>query len=222
MKRSKNNTLPDTENTGLLAPELTDVQVSGVTRSSFLLRGALAASAVYGIGAVAPFVSQAFAQTGAGDAEILNFALTLEYLESDFYNVKGKEVGLRGAARSYATMFGEQESDHVQALTAAITQLGGKPVAKPTFVFPVASSSSFLALASVLENTGVGAYNGAAPSLQSKAVLASAGAIVQTEARHAAAIDLLIGTSPTPNQGFDMALTKAEVLTKVNPLIKRS
>jgi hypothetical protein len=51
-------------------------------------------------------------------------------------------------------------------------------------------------------------------------VLASAGSIVQVEARHAAAIDLLIGKSPTPNQGFDRPLTKAEVLTKAGPLIK--
>jgi hypothetical protein len=51
-------------------------------------------------------------------------------------------------------------------------------------------------------------------------VLASAGAIVQIEARHAAAIDLLIGKSPTPNQGFDRPLTKAEVLAKASPLIK--
>ena len=79
-------------------------------------------------------------------------------------------------------------------------------------MFPATSEKSFLALASVLENTGVGAYNGAAPSLQSKQVLASAGSIVQIEARHAAAIDLLIGKSPTPNQGFDRPLTKATVL----------
>ena len=54
---------------------------------------------------------------------------------------------------------------------------------KPTFVFPTASQGSFLALASVLENIGVGAYNGAAPSLQSKQVLAEAGGIVQVEAQ---------------------------------------
>ena len=72
----------------------------------------------------------------------------------------------------------------------------------------------------MLENTGVGAYNGAAPSLQSKQVLASAGSIVQIEARHAAAIDLLIGKSPTPNEGFDKPLTKATVLGAVKPLIK--
>lgn len=88
----------------------------------------------------------------------------------------------------------------MSALTAAIKRLGGTPVKKPRFVFPATSESSFLTLASVLENTGVGAYNGAAPSLQSKQVLASAGSIVQIEARHPAAIDLLIGKSPTPDQ----------------------
>jgi Ferritin-like domain len=201
-------------------PQLSGVEVHGMTRQSFILRGTLAAGAVYGMGAVAPFVSQALAATGGGDAEILNFALTLEYLEADFYTVKGKQVGLSGQARSYATQFGAEEEAHVSALTAAIKQLGGTPIKKPRFVFPVNSENSFLALASVLENTGVGAYNGAGPSLQSKQVLASAGSIVQIEARHAAAIDLLIGKSPTPNQGFDRPLTKAQVLAKAGPLIK--
>ena len=150
----------------------------------------------------------------------MNFALTLEYLESDFYNVKGKQVGLSGHARSYAKLFGEEEQAHVNALSTVVKQLGGTPVAKPTFVFPVSSQSSFLALASVLENTGVGAYNGAAPSLKSKQVLAAAGSIVQIEARHAAAIDLLIEKSPTPSGGFDVPLTKAQVLAKAGPLIK--
>ena len=207
---------------GLANPELAAVQVHGMTRASFMLRGALATGAIYGVGAVAPFVSQAVAQGGGGDAEILNFALTLEYLEADFYQQKGKEVGLKGQAKAYASQFGEEEAEHVAALTAAIKQLGGMPVAKPQFVFPVSDEKSFLALASELENTGVGAYNGAGPSLQSKAVLASAGSIVQVEARHAAAINLLIGQSPTPNQGFDRPLTKAEVLAKAGPLIKTS
>jgi Ferritin-like domain len=201
-------------------PELAACEVHGMTRGSFILRGALATGALYGTSAVAPFVSQALASTGGGDAEILNFALTLEYLEAAFYTVKGKQVGLSGQAKAYAREFGAEEVAHVSALTAAIKQLGGKPVAKPTFVFPATDESSFLALASVLENTGVGAYNGAAPSLKSKAVLASAGSIVQTEARHAAAIGLLIGMSPTPNQGFDRPLTKAEVLAKAGALIK--
>jgi hypothetical protein len=202
-------------------PELAATEVHGITRSSFILRGALAAGALYGTASVAPFVSQAFAETGGGDVEILNFALTLEYLEADFYNVLGRQVGLSGEARKYARVFGAEEAAHVSALSAAIKQLGGKPVAKPTFVFPATDEKSFLALASVLENTGVGAYNGAGPSLKSKEVLASAGSIVQIEARHAAAIDLLIGKSPTPNEGFDKPLSKAEVLAAAGPLIKK-
>ncbi|HEX3434914.1 MAG TPA: ferritin-like domain-containing protein [Solirubrobacteraceae bacterium] len=204
----------------IASPELAACEVHGMTRSAFILRGALAAGAFYGTSSVAPFVSQALAETGGGDAEILNFALTLEYLEADFYNVKGKSLGLSGEAKKYAREFGAEEAAHVSALRAAIKQLGGKPVAKPTFAFPATSEKSFLELASVLENTGVGAYNGAAPSLKSKQVLASAGSIVQIEARHAAAIDLLIGKSPTPNEGFDRPLTKKEVLAAAGPLIK--
>jgi Ferritin-like domain len=210
----------DDQPLGPVNPELAGVQVQGVTRASFMLRGALMAGAAYGATAVTPFVSQALAAGGGGDAEILNFALTLEYLESDLYNVKGKAVGLTGQAKSYAALFGEEEQDHVIALQGFIKQLGGKPVAKPTFAFPATDESSFLKLASVLENTGVGAYNGAAPSIKSKKVLAAAGSIVQIEARHAAAVDLLIGTSPTPSGGFDVPLTKAEVLAKAGPLIK--
>ncbi len=202
-------------------PALAGVEVHGLTRSSFILRGALAAGAIYGASAVTPFVSQALAAGGGKDAEILNFALTLEYLESAFYNVKGREIALTGQAKSYARMFGEQEQEHVLALTAAIRQLGGTPVAKPAFVFPVSSQSAFLALASELENTGVGAYNGAGPSITSKAVLTSAGSIVQIEARHAASIDLLIGKSPTPSGGFDVPLTEAQVLAKAGPLIRK-
>jgi Ferritin-like domain len=201
-------------------PELADIEVHGLTRSSFMMRGALAAGAVYGTSMVAPFVSQALAAGGGGDVEILNFALTLEYLESAFYNEKGKQVGLSGQAKTYASDFGGQEAEHVAALTAAVKQLGGTPVAKPTFVFPVSNQSSFLALASTLENTGVGAYNGAAPKISSKQVLAEAGSIVQIEARHAAAINLLINKTPTPNGGFDKPLTEAQVLAAVKPLIK--
>ncbi len=201
-------------------PELSGCEVHGMTRSAFILRGALAAGAFYGSASVAPFVSQAFAEAGGGDVEILNFALTLEYLEADFYNVKGRQTRLSSDARRYARQFGAEEAAHVSALSAAIKQLGGKPVAKPTFVFPTTDEESFLSLAFVLENTGVGAYNGAGPSLQSKQVLASAGSIVQVEARHAATIALLFGRNPTYNGAFDRPQTKAQVLTEVKPLIK--
>jgi hypothetical protein len=202
------------------SPELAAVEVPGINRATFILRGALAAGAAYGAGAVAPFVSSAFAAGATSDVDILNFALTLEYLESDFYLVKGKSVGLSGEARSLAQLFGSEEAEHVSALTSAIKGAGGTPVKKPTFVFPVTNQSGFLSLAYVLENTGVGAYNGAAPSLQNKQLLAAAGSIVQIEARHAASIALLTHGQITPSGAFDKPLTKAQVLAKAGPLIK--
>ncbi|MFZ0043277.1 MAG: ferritin-like domain-containing protein, partial [Solirubrobacteraceae bacterium] len=73
----------------------------------------------------------------------------------------------------------------------------------------------------VLENTGVGAYNGAGPALTNKQLLAAAGSIVQVEARHAASIALLTNMKITPNGAFDKPLTMAQVLPKVKPLIKK-
>ncbi|HWD66223.1 MAG TPA: ferritin-like domain-containing protein [Solirubrobacteraceae bacterium] len=198
---------------------LAEVEVAGVNRATFLLRGALAAGAAYGASAVAPFVSSALAAGGASDIDILNFALTLEYLESDFYQVKGKAVGLSGEAKTLARLFGDEEAEHASALTAAIKSAGGKPVKKPMFTFPVTNQASFLKLAYVLENTGVGAYNGAGPSLSDKKLLAAAGSIVQIEARHAASIALLTNEKITPNGAFDKPLTKPQVLAKARPLI---
>jgi hypothetical protein len=201
-----------------VAPELAGVEVHGINRATFILKGALAAGAVYGAGAIAPYVSTALA--GSSDVAILNFALTLEYLETDFYRVKGKAVGLSGQVKTLAASFGDEEAEHVAALTKAITAAGAKPVKKPAFAFPVTNQTSFLNLAYVLENTGVGAYNGAGPALADKALLAAAGSIVQTEARHAATIAILADKSITPNGAFDKPLTTKQVLAKAGPLIK--
>lgn len=204
----------------IASPELAEIEVHGMTRGSFILRGAMTAGAVYGATAVGPYVSGALAASGSGDVDILNFALTLEYLETNFYQVKGTAVGLSGEAKSLAAMLGDQESQHVAALSKAITAAGGTPVKQPKFVFPVTDQASFLKLAYTLENVGVGAYNGAGPSLQNPAYLAAAGSIVQVEARHAAAIGLLTNQAVTPDGAFDKPLTKAQVLAKAGPLIK--
>lgn len=196
------------------------IEVHGVTRASFILRGALATGAALGAGAVAPYVSSALAASGSSDLDILNFALTLEYLETNFYTVKAKAVGLSGEAKTLATMFGDEEAQHVSALTKAVQAGGGKPAKMPTFVFPATDQASFLNLAYTLENVGVGAYNGAGPSLQNKQLLAAAGSIVQVEARHAAAIGLLVNKPVTPDGAFDKPLNKSQVLAKAGPLIK--
>src|SRR3954449_7461486 len=95
---------------------------------------------------------------------------------------------------------------------------GGKPVSAPKVTFPFKDEKSFLKLAIALEDTGVSAYNGAAPMISSKQVLGAAGSIVQVEARHAAAIRLLNGDDPAP-AAFDPTLSKKEVLKAVMPFI---
>ena len=204
--------------TNQAAPELGAIEVSGLTRSSFLVRGALATGSLYGAGAVGSFVTRAFAQGGAGDIDILNFALTLEYLEAAFYKEGLKSANLSGAAKKLATEIGDHETQHVDALTQTIKKLGGKPVAAPGVKFPFTDQKSFLKLAQVFEDTGVSAYNGAAPMISSKEVLGAAGSIVQVEARHAAAIRLLNGDNPSP-AAFDPTLSKKQVLKAVKPFI---
>jgi rubrerythrin len=209
-------------NQKLAAPELAGVDVKGHTRQAFILRGAVAAGSVYGLAAVGPFVREAIAQEGGGDVEILNFALTLEFLEAAFYEqALQKTGGLSSESKKLATEIGQNEAEHVTALTSTIKELGGKPTAAPGVDFgnAFASQRSFLKLAQTLEDTGVSAYNGAAPQIESKEVLAAAGGIVQVEARHAAAIRLLRGDNPAP-EAFDKALTTDEVLKAVQPFVR--
>ena len=202
----------------LAIPELGGVEIHGMTRGSFVLKGALAAGAVYGASTVGPFVGRAFAQGGGGDVEIVNFALTLEYLEADFYKKAGS-LGLSGELKKLAKQFGDEETEHVDALIATAKKLGGTPTKKPTFTFPMKDEASFLKLAETLEDTGVSAYNGAGPAIQSKEVLGAAGSIVQVEARHAAAIRLQRTQPPAP-EAFDKTMSTDEVLKAVKPLIK--
>ena len=206
----------------LAAPELAAIDVQGVNRQAFIMRGAVAAGSVYGLAAVGPFVREAIAQDGGGDVEILNFALTLEYLESAFYTQGLKQVsGLSGDAKSLATEIRDNENEHVAALMKTIKDLGGKPVKAPGVDFgdAFANQKAFLKLAQTFEDTGVSAYNGAAPMIESTDVLAAAGSIVQIEARHAAAIRLMNG-QPITDGGFDKPLEQQAVLDAVKPFVK--
>ena len=208
-------------NSNMKSPELANIEVQGITRESFIMRGAIAAGSVYGLSTVGPFVSQALAQ-GGGDVDILNFALTLEYLEAAFYTEALKQVGdLSGDVKELATTIRDDENEHVDAISATVKKLGGKPAAKPGVDFgkAFASEKSFLTTAVVFEDLGVGAYNGAGPSIKSKEVLAAAGSIVQVEGRHAGIVRLLNGDKIAPSP-FDKGIPMAEVLAKAKPFIK--
>src|SRR3954467_3291071 len=147
-------------------PELADIDVHGTTRVQFLTRATLAAGAVYGAGAVTPFVRSGLA--GSSDADVLNYALTLEYLEAGFYRAAVKQTkGLSSDVMKLARELRDNEDAHVDALKTAVKGAGGKPAARPTADFGSAFSSeaTFLKTANTLEDTGVSAYNGAAPMI---------------------------------------------------------
>jgi serine-rich repeat adhesion-like glycoprotein len=203
-------------------PELATVHVDeeseDLSRSEVLLKGALAAGAVYGTLAVGPFVRKALAMSGGSDVDILNFALTLEYLESTFYEEAKSRAKASGELKSLVNLLAKDEKQHVEALEGTIKKLGGKPVAKPKFDFPYNGTSGFLKLAQTFEDTGVSAYNGAAPMIKSKEVLTAAGSIVQVEARHAAAIRLQNKEEPAP-AAFDTPLDEKQVLKAVEPFL---
>jgi rubrerythrin len=202
--------------------EIGCIDVGGMSRAAFILRGAMATAAVSGAGAVAPFVSSALAQADAGDIDILNFALTLEHLEATFYARALEQVpGLDGRARAVTRQLRDDEAAHVKRLTTTIRRLGGRPAARPRVDFgdAFASVSSYLKLATTFEDTGVSAYNGAAPKIKSTDVLEAAGSIVQVEARHAALIRLRRGELPAPRP-FDVASGSDEVLAAVDGFIE--
>ncbi len=205
-----------------VAGELAAIKVHGTTREAFLLRATLAAGATYGALSATPYIARALAQDGGGDVDIVNYALTLEYLEATFYTMAVKQVsGLSVDEKKLARRLRDDEDAHVDALIATVKSLGGKPAAKPTFDFGKAfgDRATFLKTANTLEDTGVSAYNGAATSIQSVDVLAAAGGIVQIEARHAALIRLARDKTPAP-MAFDKASEMETVLAAVKPFIK--
>ncbi len=200
------------------------VQIHGTTRQVFLLRATLAAAATFGAASATPYVRRAIAQESGTDADILNFALTLEHLEATFYALALERVdGLSEDETKLVRRLRDDERAHVEILSETITQLGAVPVEEPTFDFGSALSdrAAFFKASNTFEDTGVSAYNGAAPSIQNKEILAAAGSIVQVEGRHAALVRLVRNQPPAP-VSFDKASRMPEVLRAVRPFIRSS
>lgn len=159
------------------------------------------------------------AQFGKGDIGIANYALTLEYLEADFYDKVAKSGLFKGVDLALIKMIGSNEQEHVAALTATVKQFGGKPAPKPKTKFPLDSADSVLELAATVENLGAAAYLGQAAAIKDKKILAAALSIHTVEARHASALNVLTGQSPTPDGPFAKPADAATVLAEVQPFI---
>ena len=158
-----------------------------------------------------------------GDLAIVNYALTLEYLESDFYQqvIDSGEVKTK-AIVEVAKTFAQDEMEHVQALTATVEQLGGKPAPKPKGKFDsvlAGGEKKILATAAVVENLGAAAYLGQAGKIKSKEVLAAALSIHSVEARHAAVLNQVTGKSIVPDGAFAKPADMATVLKAIKPFI---
>ncbi len=154
----------------------------------------------------------------SGDLAIVNYALTLEYLESEFYKKVVASGLFSGSTLSTLKTFGSEENQHVIALHKVAMSLG-TPAAKPTGKFPLQSASAVAKLAATVENLGAAAYLGQAGNIQSKEILAAALAIHTVEARHAATLNTLLKLSPTPDGAFGKPMSMSQVLAVVKPFI---
>jgi len=197
---------------------------SETNRRSFLkYAGLVGVGASFVAGGVlnAPFAAANAPAVAKGDLDILNYALTLEYLESDFYATGLAKGLLSGRELELVTPIGDHEKQHVAAVTQTIKSLGGTPVAKPKITYPAGifdSKDKFLATASMFEELGVTAYHGQVPLIKSGDILGAAASIAGVESRHAAVIATLIGGNPFPNQ-IEKHADMATILAAVKPLI---
>lgn len=198
-------------------------------RRSFLkMAGLVGVGATYVVGSgllgAAPASADTFkelAGKAGGDLDILNYALTLEYLESDFY-ATGLAAGfLKDRDLELITPIGDHEKQHVAAVTDTIKTLGGTPVAKPKISYPAGtfdSKEKFLSTAAMFEELGVTAYHGQVPLIKSGDLLAAAASIAGSESRHAAVLQQMTGGNPFPAP-VEKAASMDTVLAAVKPLI---
>jgi len=155
----------------------------------------------------------------AANIKILNYALTLEHLEAEFYKAglakfnasAFTSAGFDAKVRDRFVHIGQHENSHVTTLTSVINSMKGKPVPVCQYNFPMANLTQFLAVAQALENTGVSAYLGAASGL-SGALLTAAASITTVEARHSAYLNELWNQTAFP-YAFDTPLSPQSVVT---------
>ena len=188
---------------GALAQAAHDV---GVSRAGFLTAGLAGAAVLLG----AAGAEEARAQKpGEDDLAILNFALTLEYLQAAFYTEAERLKALRGRTRRAAEVVGSVERAHVKAFGEL---LGNKAVKRPNFDFQGVTEKpdAFLKTAVAFEDLAVAAYKGQATNLKSRSALAAAVSIHSVEARHAAWMRYLFGVDPA-RDAFDQPSSKSEV-----------
>jgi hypothetical protein len=188
--------------------EATD-ELERTSRAGFLgaLAGGLAAAVALGR------PTAAGAALAKSDVAILNYALTLEYLQDAFYTEAERKGALSGPAARLTRVVGAVERAHVKALRKV---LGEKAVARPFFDFRgvTEDSPSFVRTAVAFEDLAVAAYKGQAHMIESPAVLAAAVGIHSVEARHAAWIRYIAGATPAA-EPFDEGKTKAQTLALV-------
>jgi Ferritin-like domain len=200
----------------------------GDSRRAFLKKAGLGGAAVMGSGALLAALTPAGAAAasgkgrppakfGKGDIGILNYALTLEYLEAAFYNEATKNKVAKGAQESaFLKRTTADENAHVAFLKKA---LGSKAVGAPKVDFGDATSKSkWIPTSYVLENTGVHAYSGQVLNIGNPAYVAAAASILTVEARHASVAGLLMKPIPkdlSPDGAFDTPETAAEILKAV-------
>ena len=199
-------------------------EVSGDTRLGFLRKAGVAGGAALGGGAILGAIASPAlaagkgrppASFGPGDVGILNYALTLEYLEAAFYNEAVRKGKIHSAQlKSFMQTAVKDENYHVKFLASA---LGSKAAKQPKFNFmgTTGSESKFAATAYVLENTGVHAYLGQAGNIKNPAYLGAAAEIVTIEARHSGAIGLITGKGIASNGPLDSGYTAEKVLSAV-------
>jgi hypothetical protein len=179
------------------------------SRSGFLKAAAGGIAAAGALGRP----GRAAAALTRGDTAILNYALTLEYLQDAFYTEAERKGALEGPAARLTRVVGAVERAHVEALRKV---LGRTAVTRPFFDFRGVTEDppAFIRTAVAFEDLGTAAYKGQADKIASPQVLAAAVGIHSVEARHAAWIRYIAGVQPAV-EAFDPAKSETETLRLV-------